>query len=206
MLIKDIIKDPLEIINQYKEIPNPQIPLPNEIYLPQRQNAKGYDIENETTRLKMINLFNNIDENYKVSSIINGIETKDQFKNVYNPANLDQLLGQVAFASDTSINQSLDFASKFFPQWKNFELNERVKIINKFAQLLEDNDEKLLKICVLEAGKTIKDSIDDLREAIDFCYYYSSEAIRLFSEPNNLKGPTGEKNNLFMKVKASFFL
>ena len=203
--IKDIIKDPLEIINQYKEIPNPQIPLPNEIYLPQRQNAKGYDIENETTRLKMINLFNNIDENYKVSSIINGIETKDQFKNVYNPANLDQLLGQVAFASDTSINQSLDFASKFFPQWKNFELNERVKIINKFAQLLEDNDEKLLKICVLEAGKTIKDAIDDLREAIDFCYYYSSEAIRLFSEPNNLKGPTGEKNKLIYEGKGVIF-
>ena len=123
LLIKDIIKDPLEIINQYKEIPNPQIPLPNEIYLPQRQNAKGYDIENETTRLKMINLFNNIDENYKASSIINGIETKDLFKNVYNPANLDQLLGQVAFASDSSISQSLDFASDFFPQWKNFELN-----------------------------------------------------------------------------------
>ena len=46
--------------------------------------------------------------------------------------------------------------------------------------------EKLLKICVLEAGKTIKDSIDDLREAVDFCHYYASEAQRLFSKPNIL--------------------
>jgi len=203
--IKDIIKDPLEIISQYKDIPNPQIPLPGEIYLPQRKNAKGHDLDNETTRLEMINVFNSFDQELKGNSIVNGKDAVDSFHKVYNPANLDQLLGQVAFAQDTSIDKSLEVASSFFPYWRSIEIQDKIKIINKFAQLLEDNTEKLIKICVLEAGKTIKDSIDDLREAVDFCYYYSSEAYRLFSQPNILKGPTGEKNQFVYEGKGVVF-
>jgi len=203
--ISEIIKDPIKIISKYKKIPNPQIPLPSEIYLPQRKNAKGYDVDNEITRLNMINLFNSFNNSLKGISIVKGKETEDEFHKVYNPANLDQLLGKVAFANDQSINQSIHVAYSYFPYWKNTEIEDRVKIVNKFTQLLEDNIENLIKICVLEAGKTIKDSIDDLREAIDFCYYYSSEAYRLFSNPHVLKGPTGEKNKLIYEGKGVIF-
>ena len=37
--------------------------------------------------------------------------------------------------------------------WKNVDVENKVEIINKFADLLEANQEKLVKICVLEAGK-----------------------------------------------------
>ena len=43
--IKEIIADPLDIIDQYSQIPNPQIPLPPDIYLPERKNSKGYDLD-----------------------------------------------------------------------------------------------------------------------------------------------------------------
>ena len=134
-------------------------------------NSQGYDLENETTRLKMINLFDSMKINLKATSIVNGIDVRDKFHAVYNPSNLDHLLGEVSFASDDTIQASLEVASNFFPKWKNVEIKNKVQIINKLAELLESNTEKLLKICVLEAGKTIKDSIDDIREAIDFCYY-----------------------------------
>ena len=71
-----------------------------------------------------------------------------------------------------------------------------VLIIKNFAKLLEDHTDHLIKLCVCEAGKTIIDSINDLREAVDFCYYYSAEAQKLFSEEIILNGPTGEKNKL----------
>ena len=116
--ISDIIKDPIKIISKYKKIPNPQIPLPSEIYLPQRKNAKGYDVDNEITRLNMINLFNSFNNSLKGISIVKGKETEDEFHKVYNPANLDQLLGQVAFANDQSINQSIHVANSYFPYWK----------------------------------------------------------------------------------------
>ena len=153
----------------------------------------------------MKNLFSSINQNINATSIIQGKGTTEELQTVFNPANLDQSLGQVAFAEDSSIKRSIHVAYNFFPQWKIFELEKKTKIVNTFAQLLEDNTEKLIKICVLEAGKTIKDSVNDLREAVDFCYYYSSEARRLFSKPNILKGPTGEKNKLVYEGKGVFF-
>ena len=203
--IKDIIADPLDIIDQYSQIPNPQIPLPPDIYLPERKNSKGYDLDNEYTRLQIENIFSSIDLSYKAFSIVKGIDVDDESRKVFNPSKLDQLLGYVAFASESTVRKSLEISSNYFSYWKNVDVENKVEIINKFADLLEANQEKLVKICVLEAGKTIKDSINDLREAIDFCYYYSSEAIRVFKDPTILKGPTGEKNKLVYEGKGVIF-
>ena len=203
--IKDIIADPLDIIDQYSQIPNPQIPLPPDIYLPERKNSKGYDLDNEYTRLQIENIFSSIDLSYKAFSIVKGIDVDDESHKVFNPSKLDQLLGYVASASESTVRKSLEIASNYFSYWKNVDVENKVEIINKFADLLESNQEKLVKICVLEAGKTIKDSINDLREAIDFCYYYSSEAIRVFKDPTILKGPTGEKNKLVYEGKGVIF-
>ena len=203
--IKDIIADPLDIIDQYSQIPNPQIPLPPDIYLPERKNSKGYDLDNEYTRLQIENIFSSIDLSYKAFSIVKGIDVDDESRKVFNPSKLDQSLGYVAFASESTVRKSLEIASNYFSYWKNVDVENKVEIINKFADLLESNQEKLVKICVLEAGKTIKDSINDLREAIDFCYYYSSEAIRVFKDPTILKGPTGEKNKLVYEGKGVIF-
>jgi len=203
--IKEIIADPLDIIDQYSQIPNPQIPLPPDIYLPERKNSKGYDLDNEYTRLQIENIFSSIDLSYKAFSIVKGIDVDDESRKVFNPSKLDQSLGYVAFASESTVRKSLEIASNYFSYWKNVEVENKVEIINKFADLLEVNQEKLVKICVLEAGKTIKDSINDLREAIDFCYYYSSEAIRVFKDPIILKGPTGEKNKLVYEGKGVIF-
>ena len=203
--IKEIIADPLDIIDQYSQIPNPQIPLPPDIYLPERKNSKGYDLDNEYTRLQIENIFSSIDLSYKAFSIVKGIDVDDESRKAFNPSKLDQSLGYVAFASESTVRKSLEIASNYFSYWKNVEVENKVEIINKFADLLEANQEKLVKICVLEAGKTIKDSINDLREAIDFCYYYSSEAIRVFKDPTILKGPTGEKNKLVYEGKGVIF-
>ena len=203
--IKDIIADPLDIIDQYSQIPNPQIPLPPDIYLPERKNSKGYDLDNEYTRLQIENIFSSIDLSYQAFSIVKGIDVDDESRKVFNPSKLDQLLGHVASVSESTVRKSLEIASNYFSYWKNVDVENKVEIINKFADLLEANQEKLVKICVLEAGKTIKDSINDLREAIDFCYYYSSEAIRVFKDPIILKGPTGEKNKLVYEGKGVIF-
>ena len=54
----------------------------------------------------MINLFNSVDHTSEAFSIIKGVDIKDDLHSVYNPANLNHLLGQVAFASDNTINNS----------------------------------------------------------------------------------------------------
>ena len=204
--IDEILIDPIKIINNYKQIKNPQISLPPEIFLPERENSKGYDLDNEYSRERFISIFNNNDKDYTAYSIINNKnEIGSELTNVFNPANLKKVVGKVSFANEKIITESIVHASSFYSTWKNTTVEERILIIKNFAKLLEDNTDHLIKLCVCEAGKTIIDSINDLREAVDFCYYYSAEAKKLFSEEIILNGPTGEKNKLFYEGKGVIF-
>jgi RHH-type proline utilization regulon transcriptional repressor/proline dehydrogenase/delta 1-pyrroline-5-carboxylate dehydrogenase len=52
-----------------------------------------------------------------------------------------------------------------------------------------------MALAVQEAKKTIPDALSEVREAIDFCRYYSARAIADLV-PVELPGPTGERNVL----------
>ena len=61
--------------------------------------------------------------------------------------------------------------------------------------MLEANIAALVYIIGREAGRTVVDAIDDVREAIDFCRYYALEGKKLFA-CKDLQGVTGERNTL----------
>ena len=167
----DIIEDPINIIKSYKILPNPKIPLPSDIFLPSRKNSNGYDINEEDTRIEFKNIFKENNFNYKACSIINSENIESTYFEVHTPFNKSIKIGKVSFANIDTINKAIVSSSDSFKEWNITPINEKVKIVEKFAYLLEQNQKKLSQICVLEAGKTIKDSINDIREAIDFCHY-----------------------------------
>lgn len=47
--------------------------------------------------------------------------------------------------------------------------------MDALADLLELHMPELVALCHQEAGKTIHDSIDEVREAVDFCRYYGKQ-------------------------------
>jgi RHH-type proline utilization regulon transcriptional repressor/proline dehydrogenase/delta 1-pyrroline-5-carboxylate dehydrogenase len=55
-----------------------------------------------------------------------------------------------------------------------------------------------------EAGKTIQNSIDEIREAVDFLRYYSNQMVAIEEGEIDLEGPTGELNTLSYSAKGHF--
>ena len=53
----------------------------------------------------------------------------------------------------------------------------------------------MVYLIVHEAGRTLVDAIEDVREAVDFCRYYADQGERCFA-PVALQGVTGEDNSL----------
>ena len=60
-----------------------------------------------------------------------------------------------------------------------------------------------MALCIREAGKTVGDSLNEVREASDFCRYYAASARRMLAEIQ-LPGPTGERNRLGMHGRGPF--
>ncbi|NCX78260.1 MAG: aldehyde dehydrogenase family protein, partial [Proteobacteria bacterium] len=88
--------------------------------------------------------------------------------------------------------------------WKDFSTAERAEVLHKVANALEENRDKFLYLLINEAGKTLRDAVDEVREAVDFLRYYAEEAKATKSNSQELEGPTGERNILEFVPKGIF--
>jgi len=128
-----------------------------------------------------------------------GLETID----VVNPAN-DSVLGKCYLANQEDCLAAMDNAVQGQINWKNSQVEERAAILNRVADLLEENQEKLLWLLINEAGKVIHDAHAEVREAVDFCRYYAQCGLERLKRPEKLNGYTGEENNLYLESKGVF--
>ena len=61
-----------------------------------------------------------------------------------------------------------------------------------------------MALCAREAGKQLADGIAEIREAVDFCRYYASQAEHHMGHPMRMPGPTGESNELYLSGRGVF--
>nr|WP_319938049.1 bifunctional proline dehydrogenase/L-glutamate gamma-semialdehyde dehydrogenase PutA [Sphingomonas sp. S2-65] len=99
------------------------------------------------------------------------------------------------------VRQAIDRAAGAFPAWSSRSREERAVILDRLADLLEENRVPLMALAVKEAFKTLPDAIGEVREAADFCRYYAARA-RADLAPVVLPGPTGERNELRMEGRG----
>ena len=88
-----------------------------------------------------------------------------------------------------------------FPAWSATPLNARADCLDRLADSLEAHRLELMAIAVHEARKTIPDALGEVREAVDFCRYYATQA-RTGLASIELPGPTGERNVLRMEGRG----
>jgi len=69
------------------------------------------------------------------------------------------------------------------PAWDALGGSARAELLIKASDLFEAHSAEIVSLCQREAGKTLTDSVLELREAVDFLRYYACEARMLFSAP-----------------------
>jgi RHH-type proline utilization regulon transcriptional repressor/proline dehydrogenase/delta 1-pyrroline-5-carboxylate dehydrogenase len=183
---------------------NITIPLPANIYS-DRKNSSGWDFGNASKVqliLEELEKFKN--HHWQAGSIIDGKESINATYDVFSPYCTAQKIGKVAQIGFTQINDAMDISYESFETWHNKPVEYRADILEKMSDLLERNQFEAIALCIKEAGKTIADSIAEVREAIDFCRYYALQARLLMGEPKILQGVTGEKNCLSLHGRGIF--
>jgi RHH-type proline utilization regulon transcriptional repressor/proline dehydrogenase/delta 1-pyrroline-5-carboxylate dehydrogenase len=81
---------------------------------------------------------------------------------------------------------------------------QRADILLGAADAFEAHQSEFIARCTLEAGKTIPDSVAEVREAVDFLRYYALQARAEYGQERELPGPTGERNTLRLRGKGVF--
>lgn len=183
-----LLRDPVNHVRELKEAKHPDIPLPSHIYSPCRKNAYAPFLSSksgvEEWALKM--------RESADQPLIGHVEAGDCA--VENPAT-KEVLATLVWSDQEKAQQAFNVAATAFKKWQYKSLSERACILAKAADLLEESMAPLVALIVKEAGRVVKDAVEDVREAIDFCRYYANEGERTLS-PQMLRGITGEDNAL----------
>ncbi|WP_163834833.1 bifunctional proline dehydrogenase/L-glutamate gamma-semialdehyde dehydrogenase PutA [Spartinivicinus ruber] len=204
--VEDLTKHPVEVLKSYVCLANDRIPTPSRIYGNERRNSAGINILIESQWHPLASKIRTyMNHPWQAGPIINGevVTTKDK-KTVYCPYRFSDSVGEVYWATEQEVKQALLVAKEAFLSWNTQPVGTRAKCLQKLADLLETNLAEFIALCHREAGKTIQDSIDEVREAVDFCRYYAVQAEERFGNPQVLPGPTGESNELSLAGRGVF--
>ncbi len=173
----EILADPVAKIVAVGGTRHPSIPLPKDLFAPGHRNSSGLDLSDVAT----------------LDAAVKAVKTPAI-------ASSAESLGGVERETD-DVAAAVARAHGAFPAWSATPVDDRAACLERLADLLEENRDRLMAICVQEAFKTIPDAIGEVREAADFCRYYAGEA-RARLRAVELPGPTGERNMLHIEGRG----
>ncbi|MFA0504099.1 bifunctional proline dehydrogenase/L-glutamate gamma-semialdehyde dehydrogenase PutA [Vibrio sp. 10N.222.54.B12] len=186
--VAELTQHPVDMLLAFDTLHNTKIPLPPAVF-PERKNSYGVniDIESEAHQFEeQVKGF--LNNQWTAGPVINGeslaesmIKADQNVEQVTAPYDRRINVGQVAFANLDHVSAAITGADAAFADWNATSVETKAAALEKLADLMEENLAELVAICHQEAGKTIHDSIDEVREAVDFCRYYAKQA-------NNLQG------------------
>jgi RHH-type transcriptional regulator, proline utilization regulon repressor / proline dehydrogenase / delta 1-pyrroline-5-carboxylate dehydrogenase len=136
--------------------------------------------------------------------ILSGRPVRDARVPVTSPADVSEVVGYTRDATAQEIRDAMEEAAAAQPEWDATPAVERAACLMRAADLLQQRRSAFLSLLVREAGKTLPDAVAELREAVDFCRYYAARGRELFAAPEQLPGPTGERNTLALNGRGVF--
>jgi len=188
----------------HKKIENERkdIPLPCNIFS-NRNNSRGIDIS-EMDNLETIrtHISKYKDKSIDAVSVYNNRNEEGAKKHEVLSLASGNKIGTVTFDDLNHLTKSLENNNNF--NWAKLDIEERAEILIAISDDLESNPYQLIYYLMNEAGKTIQNAIDEIREAVDFLRYYSKQMINIDKKNGKLEGPTGEENILSYGAKGHF--
>lgn len=203
--IDDITRDPIALAQSHETHKHPQIPLPKDIFQPERLNSEGINIDDvETLQNLEKDLAEISTQSFQAHPLIPGYKGQSGAINVFSPADSENLVGTKIHANADDVELALANAEAAFTDWNQTQVIERAKMLETLADLMQKNQLQLIHLLRHEAGKSLPDIISEIKEAVDFCRYYAHHARNKISEPVKMPGPTGEANHLSYQGKGVF--
>jgi RHH-type proline utilization regulon transcriptional repressor/proline dehydrogenase/delta 1-pyrroline-5-carboxylate dehydrogenase len=181
---------------------HPKIPLPQDLYEPQRRNSAGVEFGDGASLEKLVAEVGAATGAAQAEPLIEGVVSSGTRRPVYSPID-GAAVGRVEEGDDTFAAAAMAAAQAGFAEWSSVALEERAAALGRAGDLLQERRAHLISLLQREGGKTLDDAAAEVREAVDFCRYYAAQADSSLA-PQTLPGPTGESNELRSRGRGVF--
>jgi len=174
--VEALLRRPADLIGAPEHARRSGIPLPHDLYQPDRINSRGIEFGD---RAALTTLLSDV--------AANSADT-----------------GKIVDATPQQAHAAIAAACEGYTAWSRTSADSRAAILERAADLLEQRRAHFIALLQREGGKTLDDALSEVRETADFCRYYAMQGRRLFGEGEALPGPTGESNVLRLRGRGVF--
>jgi RHH-type transcriptional regulator, proline utilization regulon repressor / proline dehydrogenase / delta 1-pyrroline-5-carboxylate dehydrogenase len=203
--LEDIVADPVAVVDGLQSVPHPRIPDPSAMFGAARRNSRGVNLADPFELLPLAaGMASTLAAPLRAGALTGGQLQRGELHPSVDPADSRRVVGMVEWATPGQVRQALELAAAAQSRWDALGASTRAGLLEHAAELFEQHSAELLALCVREAGKTVPDSVAELREAVDFLRYYAAQARAEFAPPRRLPGPTGETNDLSVHGRGVF--
>jgi RHH-type proline utilization regulon transcriptional repressor/proline dehydrogenase/delta 1-pyrroline-5-carboxylate dehydrogenase len=174
--VETLLRRPTDIIGNADNARHPNIRLPRDLYQPDRINSRGVEFGDRAA----------------LNDLVAAVAASKPH------------IGDIVDATAEIASNAAIAARSGFRSWSLTPAETRASILERAANLLEQRMAHFIALLQREGGKTLDDSLSEVREAIDFCRYYAAEGRKLFGDGQLMPGPTGESNLLRLRGRGVF--
>jgi RHH-type transcriptional regulator, proline utilization regulon repressor / proline dehydrogenase / delta 1-pyrroline-5-carboxylate dehydrogenase len=177
----ELIADPIEQAAAFNYAPHPAIPLPGALFKDSgRRNSGGVDLADDATLAALEQIFASLrSTSWRAGPMLAAdAGPGNAAASVRNPARRSDVVGEAVFATREQVAAACAAAERD-RSWASRPAEARAAVLERAADLIEAERDKLVYLCICEAGKTAANAFGEVREAVDFCRYYAAGARRL---------------------------
>ncbi|MDY0943938.1 aldehyde dehydrogenase family protein [Priestia megaterium] len=100
-------------------------------------------------------------------------------REIINPAN-GKVIGTVTDGAEEDAKKAIEAARKAFYEngWMNSKARDRAELLLKISNKLEERKEEFAYLDTLNNGKTLRESLDDVEDAVNQLRYYAGLATK----------------------------
>jgi len=202
---EEVVADPIAEVDALERVAHPRIPLPVNLFAPERLNSTGFNFaDGQAVDGLLRDCQRASQQPWSAAPIVSGQTRAGAGTRILNPANTAEQIGTAISADAVTVDAAISAAVRAQDDWDALGGEKRAAVLERAAVLFEEQSAALIARCVREAGKTLPDAIGEVREAVDFLRYYAARARRDFAHEATLPGPTGERNLLRLRGKGVF--
>jgi RHH-type proline utilization regulon transcriptional repressor/proline dehydrogenase/delta 1-pyrroline-5-carboxylate dehydrogenase len=172
-----LLRRPADIISSADNATHSNIPLPHDLYRPQRTNSRGLEFG----------------ERAALDQLTMAVAAEPVLA-----------AARIADATSPEANAAITAARDGFKNWSRTSAGTRASILEKASDLLEQRATRFIALLQREGGKTLDDALSEVREAVDFLRYYAAEGRGQFGDGKAMPGPAGESNVLRLRGRGVF--
>ena len=198
-----LLRRPADSVGAAGNARHPAIPLPRDLYQPQRRNSRGIEFGDRAALTALLAAIAAETAPVAAAPLINGQTKAGTARPIVSPIDRTISVGSVVDPTPEHANAAVAAARDGFLSWSQTPPERRAQILERAADLLEQRHARFIALLQREGGKTLDDALSELREAVDFCRYYAAEGRKLLVG-ETMPGPTGESNLLQLRGRGVF--